>query len=137
MFRCCAFATILFIAAQSDSASAAEPTPIDISGCWSGYWMSCADGHSGPMQATICKIGDNCYSARFKGKFFVVIPFRYSTRFRVVGREGDALLLAGEERLGPVLGTYRFNATVTATDFDASYSARIDNGKFVMKRVGQ
>ena len=128
---------VIVLAMSDKTTSAAEPEPIDISGCWSGYWISCADGHQGPMQATICKINDNCYSARFKGRFFVVVPFRYSTTLQVVGREGNTLILAGEERLGPVLGTYRFSAKVTATDFDASYSARIDNGKFVMRKVGQ
>jgi hypothetical protein len=135
MFRRIAFAALLF-ATTASSSDAAEPAPIDVAGRWSGYWISCSDGHSGPMQATICKIGDNCYEAHFKGRFWVVFPFRYSMTFQTVGREGDKVILTGEHRLGPVLGSYSFTATVTATDFDASYTARRDNGRFVMKRVG-
>jgi hypothetical protein len=135
MFRCIAFALLPF-AITASSCDAAEPASVDVAGCWSGYWISCSDGHSGPMQATICKIGDNCYEARFKGRFWVVVPFRYSMTFQVVGGDGDKIILAGERRLGPALGSYSFTATVTATDFDASYTARRDNGKFVMQRVG-
>ncbi len=126
----------LLIHLASSSSHAAEPAPLDISGCWSGYWISCADGHHGPMQATICKIDDNCYRAHFRGRFWGVFPFRYAMTFQVVERQGDKLILAGEHRLGPVLGSYSFTATVTATDFDASYSARRDYGKFVMRKVG-
>src|SRR5262245_39890571 len=95
-----------FLAFAANPPNAAEPAPIDVAGCWSGYWISCSDGHSGRMQATICKVGDNCYQARFRGRFWVVFPFRYSMTFREIGREGDKVFLAGEHRLGPVLGTY-------------------------------
>ena len=136
MFRPIAcFAIVLTIAIVPVRAE--EPAALDISGCWSGYWISCSDGHRGPLQATLCKINDNCYQARFKGRFWVVFPFRYTTTLHVVGRDGDKLLLAGEQRLGPVMGTFRYSANVSATDFDADYSSRLDHGKFVMTRVGK
>ena len=135
MLRSVAIASFL-MALTGNSAIANEPTPVEVAGCWSGYWMSCKDGHSGPMTATICKIDDNCYRATFKGRFWVVFPFRYATTFQVIGRDGESVILAGEQRLGPVLGSYSFTATVTATDFDASYTAKRDNGKFVFKRAG-
>ena|SRR5687767_13245812 len=135
MLRSLVIASV-FLLLSSRSTQAAEPASVDVAGCWSGYWISCSDGHSGPMQATICKVGDNCYEARFRGRFWVVVPFRYTMTFREVDRDGDKVILAGEHRLGPVLGTYSFTATVTATDFDASYTARRDHGKFVMQRVG-
>lgn len=136
MLRSIAIVSALHLATIAQPLHADEPAPIEVAGCWSGYWVSCKDGHAGPMTATICKVGDNCYRATFKGRFWVVFPFRYATTFQVVGREGDKVILGGEQRLGPVLGSYSFTATVTATDFDASYTAKRDYGKFVFKRVG-
>jgi hypothetical protein len=51
----------------------------------------------------------------------------------VVGHTDGATILAAEKRLGP-MGTFRTTATVTATDFQATFNSRRDNGRFVMSR---
>src|SRR5471030_2079339 len=103
MNRLLVFVVSIAISQASMSRAADAPAPIpapDITGCWSGYWISCTNGHTGPLSATICKISDTCYEAHFKGKFFKVIPFRYKANLSVVGQEGDKLLLSSSRRLG-------------------------------------
>ena len=112
---------------------AEEPSP-DITGCWCGHWESCTDGHSGPLWASICKVNDDCYQARFGGRFLGIIPFRYVQDLRVVKREGNKITLAGERQLGPIMGTFSYTATVTAHDFVASYSSKRDSGSFIMRK---
>ena len=124
------------ISQASLSHAADAPAPVatpDITGCWSGYWISCTNGHTGPVSATICKINDTCYQAHFKGKFFKVIPFRYNAMLTVTGQEGDKLLLTSSRRLG-LLGSFDMAATVNATDFNAEYTSKDDRGRFVMTR---
>jgi len=110
-----------------------KPTVPDITGCWSGYWLSCTDGHDGPLAARICKINDTCYEAQFGGRFWKIFPFRYATTMQVTGQEGDKLILSSSRRL-PLLGTFQMTATVTATDFIAEFTSRNDRGQFIMKR---
>ena len=106
----------------------------DISGCWSGSWRSCKSGHHGPMTATLCKVDDTHYRASFRGRFWRVFPFRYSTMLTVKSDDGQTVTLQGSSYLGRLFGTFYYNATVTETDFDSSYTACRDWGKFVMRR---
>ena len=107
----------------------------DLTGSWSGHWESCTTGHRGPLHATFCKIDDCHYRVRFHGRFFVVIPFRYAVTLTVTGQEGDKVLLAGDSRLGPLLGTFTYSAEATACEFVATYCSRGDHGRFVLSRM--
>lgn len=107
----------------------------DISGCWSGHWVSCKNGHKGPLHATITKIDDTRYCARFSGKFWKLFPFRYSVILRVV-EEGEVTRLRGSSYLGRLMGTFHYSATVSGCDFNATYCSKQDHGKWVMKRCG-
>src|SRR5262245_11821011 len=122
-------ATPNFIAADEP----APPSAPDITGCWSGMWMSCKNNHKGPLSAKICKVSDTCYEAHFRGRFWAVVPFRYTAQMQVIGQEGDRIYLSSSRRL-PLLGTFEMTATVTACDFTADYTSRNDRGQFVMKR---
>lgn len=110
-----------------------EPIATDPAGCWSGMWTSCTTGHKGPLSARICKVSDTCYEAHFRGRFALIIPFRYTATMQVTGREGDKVFLTSSRRL-PLMGTFQMDAVVTPTDFTADYSSRNDRGQFVMKR---
>ena len=122
-------AVVVLVAAAADNAWAT-----DISGCWSGSWLSCKSGHHGPMTATLCKVDDTHYCATFRGRFWKVFPFRYSTTLTVKSDDGETVTLQGSSWLGRLFGTFYYNATVTSTDFNASYSACRDWGKFVMTK---
>lgn len=106
----------------------------DLAGSWSGSWQSCTSGHKGPLHATFCKIDDSHYRASFHGRFFVVVPFRYSVTLTVTGQEGDKVTLAGESYLGRLFGTFHYTAEATDCEFTASYTSCRDDGRFVLKR---
>lgn len=108
--------------------SAADP----LAGRWVGYWQSDANGHRGPLRATVTPAGGG-YDVRFSGRFAKVIPFAYRQHLAVVGTTGDATVLAADRRL-PLFGTFRTAAVVTPTRFDAAFRSGKDGGRFALSR---
>ena len=107
---------------------AADP----LSGRWSGYWISDANGHRGPLKATVSP-SPSGYDVRFTGRFAKVIPFVYRSHLDVVGTSGDTTILAAERRI-PLFGTFRTDAAVSPTSFDATFRSGKDSGRFVLSR---
>lgn len=114
----------------------ASAQPPDLTGSWSGRWVSTKNGHNGPLHARFTKQSDDAYRVRFRGRFAGVIPFCYRMTMNVVGVECDRLVLGGTHRLGPVFGTFAYSGTATHTHFDATFSAKTDIGRFVLTRAG-
>src|SRR5689334_6971319 len=56
----------------------------DLSGPWVGSWQSDGTGHRGPLRATFTRINNTQYQVTFRGRFFKVIPFRYSLVLNVI-----------------------------------------------------
>jgi hypothetical protein len=115
----------------SATVSAAPP---ELSGRWSGYWISETNGHSGPLHGKFIQLDAETYRVRFHGRFAKVIPFGYSTKMHVAGGNDDVTILTASQKLGPFLGTFQMLATVTPTSFDAGFTSRSDNGRFVLSR---
>jgi hypothetical protein len=109
-------------------AAAADP----VSGRWIGQWVSDANGHRGPLRANLTPT-PNGYTATFAGRFAGVVPFVYRTPLNVVGTSGEAVFLAAERRI-PLFGTFRTDAVVTPTGFDATFRSGRDSGRFVLRR---
>lgn len=114
--------------------SAQEAHSGSLTGSWSGGWYSQTTGHKGPLQANIRPTSDGHYTATFTGKFFKVIPFRYEMKLNVVGDDGTNLRLAGSKKLGPLMGYYSYQATVSGNHFSASYRTKRDQGTFSLRR---
>lgn len=114
-------------------ASFTSATAADLTGEWSGTWQSCQTGHKGVLKGTFCRIDDQHYRVDFRGRFFKVMPFRYSVTLTIV-EEGDTVRLAGESYLGRLVGTFTYDANATDTDFTANYSSCKDNGIFQLTR---
>lgn len=114
-------------------AATAAAQPPDITGRWSGYWVSDTSGHTGPLHARFRQLEADTYRVAFRGRFRTVIPFWYTTKLHVVGTGDDVVLLAARQRL-PLLGEYRTSATATSASFDATFSSRSDSGRFVLSR---
>jgi hypothetical protein len=108
---------------------------VNLSGGWSGSWSSSSTGHRGPLQANFTRRDDGTVRAQFRGRFFVVVPFRYAVNLQVVEEQPDHLTLSGSSRLGPIMGTFSYSATVTNHDFIADYHSRNDSGQFRLRRV--
>jgi hypothetical protein len=117
------------------SVGLAQPVPTvpDLTGKWSGYWVSDKNGHTGPLRATFVSQGPECYRVTYRGRFAAVIPFRYSTTMTEVGTGDGVVSLYAEKRLGP-MGTFRTSAIVTNSSFNATFTSRRDSGRFVMSR---
>lgn len=105
----------------------------DLSGHWTGTWQSDTTGHHGPLRCTLTRIDDSHYRADFAGRFFKILPFRYSVDLEVM-QEGDLVLLAGDHTLGRRLGVFHYDAEATCTDFVATYSSCKDQGTFTLSR---
>jgi len=105
----------------------------DLSGEWSGTWQSCITGHKGVLKGTFCRIDEGHYRVDFRGRFFKIMPFRYSVTLNVV-EEGETVKLSGDSYLGRLIGTFTYEASATSTDFTANYSSCKDSGTFVMSR---
>jgi hypothetical protein len=106
----------------------------DLSGCWSGSWRSCTTGHNGPLNASFCRLNDCQYRVDFSGRFFKLLPFRYSVTLNVVSDDGETVQLAGSSYLGRLFGTFHYRAEATACKFTANYSSCDDRGVFVISR---
>ena len=124
----------LVLALGLTSCFASSTSATDLSGHWSGQWISCTSGHKGPLQADFCKICETKYRVTFTGRFFVVFPFRYQVTLNVVSDDGEHVTLSGTSYLGRIYGTFRYNATATCTDFVSRYDSCKDDGKFVLHR---
>jgi hypothetical protein len=120
------------------SLALAGATPADDSvtgGGWSGQWSSESSGHQGPLHARISETPTGDYRIAFRGRFFVVFPFRYTATLSPVGTGANGeVYLAGEKRLGFGLGTFSTTAVVTPTSFDAEYQSKRDHGRFTLRR---
>jgi hypothetical protein len=115
-------------------APAAASAPLDLSGCWSGTWLSHRDGHDGPITAHFTKRDDEHYCVHFRGKFWKCFPFKYTVVLTVTERTEDAVKLAGSSNLGLLFGTFWYEATATDTEFVAHYCSKHDRGVFTMCR---
>ena len=107
--------------------------PPDLSGRWSGHWVSATNGHTGPLHARFRQVDCDTYRVAFRGRFAKLLPFWYTTKLDVVGMGDGVVLLSASQRL-PLLGTYSTTATATASDFDATFTSRKDSGRFIMSR---
>ena len=105
----------------------------DLSGRWTGNWVSETNGHTGPLHARFRQIDDSTYRVAFHGRFAKVVPFWYTTKLHVVSVNDDQVQLTARQQL-PLLGAYRTTASATATQFEAKFSSRSDAGRFVMSR---
>jgi hypothetical protein len=119
-----------FLCNISTTVSAAPP---ELSGQWSGYWVSDKSGHTGPLHGKFKQLDDETYRVRFHGRFAKVIPFWYSTKMHVSGIGDDSVLLTASQNL-PLFGTFQTTAAATATSFDAGFTSRSDTGRFVLTR---
>ncbi|HTN77368.1 MAG TPA: hypothetical protein VL096_19050 [Pirellulaceae bacterium] len=126
----------LLVVATLTLFSAARPVwAVDLSGCWEGCWASNCTRHHGPLKATFVKCGDDQYDVHFRGRFFGVLPFKYSVTLDVVEDRGDSVTLSGSHYLGRMFGTFTYTAEATACQFHSRYDSCKDNGVFKLSKV--
>jgi len=128
----CSAAVVLIIATNLDADAVAEP---DLTGRWSGCWVSDKNGHHGPLHAKFCKLDECHYRVTFHGRFWKLVPFVYSVTLDVIGHDGEKVLLSGGQSLGPLLGRFDYSATATDQNFTATFRSKNDCGRFELTRT--
>lgn len=104
-------------------------------GRWRGEWTSGSTGHHGPMRASIRPQSDGTYSARFSGRFFVVIPFTY--RVDMVPASPGSNRLVADKKLGPIMGSYRMQTHFGSQSMSGQFQAAGDKGTVQMTRTSR
>ncbi|HEY2783793.1 MAG TPA: hypothetical protein VGJ05_02360 [Fimbriiglobus sp.] len=123
---------VFIVIALAYSAPAADPvTGRD----WAREWSSESSGHHGPLHARISKTSNGDYRVTFRGRFWVVFPFRYSTTLIPTGTGPNGeVYLTGQKRLGFGLGTFSTSAVATSNLFVAEFTSKRDSGRFTLRR---
>jgi len=106
---------------------------LDLSGTWTGQWEDFNTGHSGPLRATFVKLTDGNYEVNFSGRFFKIIPFRYTVVLNAVEKDGK-VHLSGTSNVSRRRGTFTYTAEATDTNFVSSFVSCKDNGQFRLDR---
>lgn len=108
-----------------------------VTGMWEGTWKSNAGHGSGKLRCILSSEGEGSYVANFESTYWGIFRFGYTAK--LAGRPLDErITLAGEEDLGWLRGgKYSYAGYVTAEKFECSYSAKYDNGTFMMTRPGK
>jgi hypothetical protein len=130
------FAVGLTALALAVSAAPAGLQAADLSGCWAGTWQSCTTGHSGPLRAEFTRCDDDSYRVKFTGRFFKIVPFKYTVTLDVISEDAEGVVLAGSSYLGRMFGTFTYRATADDCRFTANYSSKKDSGTFRLTRRG-
>lgn len=126
-------ARVAFLAVVLAVAVASPALAGDLSGCWSGGWCSQKTGHKGPLQAQFVRQDDSSYLVHFSGKFFKIMPFKYSVVLDVL-EDGETVKLRGDSYLGRIFGWFHYEASATQSEFVANYSSCKDCGTFRLCR---
>ncbi|MEC7567198.1 MAG: hypothetical protein VX738_16065 [Planctomycetota bacterium] len=107
---------------------------LDIDGKWSGTWRSEISDHQGPLKAKFEVIDESKIRAKFTGRFFKIIPFRFDVVLTVVESADGVTTLKGSQDLGRTLGKYEYTAKYSKGKFVAEYSTEKDKGLFEVSR---
>lgn len=86
------------------------------------------------MRASFCRLCDGNYEVTFTGRFCKLIPFRYKTTLTVTGHSDGVVYLSGNQNLGPLFGTFSYNAWANDCQFVSGYCSKKDQGQFVLSR---
>ena len=131
MFR---LLTLILLCTALSSSMNSRLLATDLSGTWSGNWISCSTGHQGPLTATFTRCDDTHYRVRFSGRFFKIFPFHYTVTLKVVEESETEVTLSGNSYLGRLFGAFCYTATADASYFNARYSSKKDHGMFKLSK---
>lgn len=105
----------------------------ELSGTWSGAWISGANNHRGRLSATFCQTQPDQVQAKFRGTFAKIIPFRYRTNLNVVHQQAGLTILSGTRRL-PLSGEFRYYAEIQDGCFQGQFSSGRNFGCWTLQQ---
>jgi len=106
----------------------------NLNGNWSGNWKSELSGHEGPLKAKFTVSGETKVQARFTGRFFKIVPFKFNVSLDVVSQKDGVTKLQGKQDLGRALGVYHYDVTYKGNEFIAKYKTDKDKGVFSVSK---
>jgi len=106
----------------------------NLSGNWSGNWSSEISGHEGPLKARFTVTGETKVQAKFSGRFFKLVPFKFNVTLDVVSQKDGVTKLQGKHDLGRALGVYHYDVTYKGDEFIANYKTDKDKGVFAVSK---
>ena len=106
----------------------------ELDGRWrNGSWIDTNTGHDGPLRGHFRETRNGDYRVVFTGRFRKVFPFVFPTTLKVVGRDGDKVIMSGTSRVG-IFGRFTYTAVADSNTFDAQYHSRRWTGEFHLTR---
>ncbi|MSU78642.1 MAG: hypothetical protein EXS16_11185 [Gemmataceae bacterium] len=123
------FLSLIAIASYANTGRSQELS----GGGWRGTWHDENKDHTGPLRGWFKQTHDGHYRVAFTGKYAKVVPFFFSTKLNVVGRDGDQVILGGSSRL-PLFGRFNYNGAADGNNFNAQYDSRLWRGSFRLTR---
>ena len=126
MMRLLVIVSFLMIFAGSFSTAA------DLSGAWKGTWANSNNRHTGPLRGRFTALNDSQYRVIFRGRFFGVLPFRYSVVLDADEQEDGSIRLHGSTFVSRRYGTFEYDATVRDGHFESTYTSSKFQGTFSM-----
>ena len=106
----------------------------NLTGNWSGSWKSDISGHEGPLKAKFTVSNETKIQARFTGRFFKLVPFRFNVTLDVVSQKDGVTKLQGKQDLGRALGVYHYDVIYKGDEFIANYKTDKDKGVFEVSK---
>jgi len=104
-----------------------------IEGPWEGRWQS-HGGHGGDrLRAIITRTAPDTRHARFRAQYWGFLAGDEEVDLHITS--SSPVRASGEADLGFWKGgVYRYDATITPSNFDATYKSKEDNGEFNLTR---
>jgi hypothetical protein len=104
-----------------------------IEGPWEGRWTS-QGGHGGDrLRAIVTRTAPDTYHARFRAQYWGILSGDEDVDLHVTS--AAPVRANGEADLGFWKGgVYRYDATITPGNFDATYKSKDDHGEFNLTR---
>jgi hypothetical protein len=104
-----------------------------IQGPWEGRWKS-EGGHGGDkLRALLERTAPDTYHARFRAQYWGIFAADEDVDLHVSSTA--PIKAAGEADLGFFKGgVYQYDATITPSQFDATYKSKYDHGQFNLAR---
>lgn len=106
----------------------------NLTGNWSGNWSSEISNHKGPLKAKFKVLGEDKVEAKFTGRFFKLIPFKFTVTLDVVSQKDGTTKLQGKHDLGRTLGVYHYDVNYEGDSFIAKYHTDKDKGVFEVSK---
>ena len=114
-----------------------KPIPTNnITGRWTGRWISQANGHNDQLRCLITQVDKTHYDAKFHAAYKTWITFHFGYTARLETRPGrNDVTFHGAADLGLLAGgIYTYDGQASATNFFSTYDSKYDRGIFQMQR---